>query len=281
MLCLLCCCTAIFAQQDKHGNPVFNSVVLKEIKLNGLLLHCNYYTLKHNLENPQSSVFIADTPTLAQIADAAVRLPSDFFILTKESRVVALITLLPPPQRSFMVIDMKTGEQSLFPCALTGDMTQNRAAEIMREQYDPAARLVNGQLFFNGQVYSVLKSADIEKAAQDLIMKEKLNERPPSDRILPSQEALKQMVLQESQPGGRMDFFTEIKGIEKDGVQIKPGVFSTNMSVALYRWGRACFEVGVNTLEDAQAIYAAWQQRALTEREKDYIRMGFFKEWER
>lgn len=269
-----------FAQQDKNGNPVFNSIVLKEVQVGEFVLHSNYYTLKNNIEHPQSSVFISAKPTLDQIEDAAVGLPSDFFILTKESRTVVLVTLLERPGRQFMVIEMNSGEQSLYPCTLKGDITENRAKELMQEKYDPAATLRQNKLTFHGKQFVVIPEADIEAAVLDLIAKEQLDKLPPSQMIIPSQEELKTFILSESKEGGKLDFFTEIKGKENDGVQIKPGVFSTNRSVALYKWGRACFEIGVNTVADAQDIYAAFQGRAVSEREKDYIRMGFFKEWE-
>jgi hypothetical protein len=36
-------------------------------------------------------------------------------------------------------------------------------------------------------------------------------------------------------------------------------VFTTKQSVALYKWGRACFDIGVNTVEDAYGIFAEHQ----------------------
>ena len=65
--------------------------------------------------------------------------------------------------------------------------------------------------------------------------------------------------IEESKEGGSFDFFTEIKGKEYKAIQVKPGVFSTNSGIALYKWGRACFEVGVNTVEDAYAIFAKFK----------------------
>jgi hypothetical protein len=74
----------VFAQTDKNGNPVFNSVSTSEKSIDNFLLISNYYTLRNNIENKQSSVFISAIPTLDQIEKAATNLTSDFFILTKE-----------------------------------------------------------------------------------------------------------------------------------------------------------------------------------------------------
>ena len=61
---LLTCLTLgqIFGQTDKNGNPVFNSVSTNEKAFDDFLLISNYYTLKNNLENSQSSVFISEKP---------------------------------------------------------------------------------------------------------------------------------------------------------------------------------------------------------------------------
>jgi hypothetical protein len=48
-----------FGQTDKNGNPVFNSVSTTEKSFDDFLLISNYYTLKNNIENKQSSVFVS------------------------------------------------------------------------------------------------------------------------------------------------------------------------------------------------------------------------------
>ena len=53
-----------FGQRDKNGNPVFNSISTSEKTFDSFLLISNYYTLKNNIENKQSSVFISENPTL-------------------------------------------------------------------------------------------------------------------------------------------------------------------------------------------------------------------------
>ena len=99
--------------------------------------------------------------------------------------------------------------------------------------------------------------------------------------IIPSKKELEIFVLNETKEGGKLDFFTEIKGKEYDGVQIKQGVFTTKGSIALYKWGRANFDIGVNTIEDAYSIFSKFKNRKLNEKEKAYIKMGFNKEWEK
>lgn len=93
-----------------------------------------------------------------------------------------------------------------------------------------------------------------------------------------TQADLRASVLKETQPGGRLDFFTSIKGHEYDGAQIKPGVYSTLGHIALYKWGRAVKEMGVENVEDAYAIFSEFKSQPIGQRDKDYIKTGFRKE---
>lgn len=271
----------LFGQTDKNGNPVFNSVSTTEKSFDDFLLISNYYTLKNNIENKQSSVFVSENPTLDQVEKASVNLPSDFFILTKDNKMIAMVMLQNYPKRQFMTIEILTNQQATFECNLVGDITENRANEIIKEKYDPSATVYNGKLKFNGKEFKIITSKEIEKAVSELIKKEKLNKIQPSEVILPSKNEIKSFILTQTKEGGKLDFFTEIKGKEFDGVQIKAGVFTTKQSVALYKWGRACFDIGVNTVEDAYEVFAEYKDKPVNDRDKEYIKAGFYKEWEK
>jgi len=271
----------IFGQTDKDGNPVFNSVSTGEKSFDDFLLTSSYYTLKNNIENRLSSVFISKSPTLDQIEKAAINLPSDFFILTKKSEMVVTVMLQNYPKREFMTIIVATDQQKTFPCKLSGDITENRANEIIKEKYDSTAKIEDNVLTFNNKKFQIITTKEIEEAVLDLIKKEKLDKEKPSNITLLSQKEIQEYVLSETKEGGKLDFFTEIKGHEYDGVQVKPGVFTTKQGVALYLWGRACFDIGVNTLEDAYEIFAKFKGSPLNMRDKEYIKRGFYKELEK
>ncbi len=268
-----------FGQIDK--DPVFNSVSTGEKQFDNFLLISNYYTLENNIENRGSSVFISENPSLEEIEDAAINLPSDFFILTKESKVICMVILNNSPKREFLSIVMRNNLHSNFPTSLIGDITENRANEIVRKGFDPNGIIENGILRFNGKELTIISNQEIEEAVLALIKSEKLDKKRPSNIIMPSQREIADYIIAESQEGRELDFFTEIKGKEYDGVQIKPGVFTTKQSVALYKWGRACFDLGVNTIDDAYAIFMKFKDGHISDRSKEYIRMGFYKEWEK
>ena len=194
--------------------------------------------------------------------------------------MINMVMMINKPKRVFLVVEPQSGRQSEYKCKLKGDISENRAKEII-EEFDPSARIVDGYLHINQRKLKVISNTTIKAAVLNLIEKKKLANSSANDTKLLSQAEIKEIVLAESKPDGRLDFFTEIKGKEYDRVQIKPGVFTTLNSIALYKWGRANFELGVNTVEDAYAIFSEFKARKIGEQEKGYIKMGFEKEWEK
>ncbi len=96
-----------------------------------------------------------------------------------------------------------------------------------------------------------------------------------------STDTLRKIILTESKVGGKLDFFTEIKGKENDGVQVNPGTYITLGSFAIYRWGREVSNLGIKNIEEAYSIFSELKSRTLNEKEKAYIKMGFLKELEK
>lgn len=271
----------IYAQDTKVDNPVYNSIITSEKAINDLTLISNYYTLENNINNSNSMVYISNEPTLDEIEEAATANASDFFLLTKENKMVVMISLVNSPKREFMVIIMKNNKQKFYSCKLVGDIAENRASELITNQYDPEAYIENNILFFNKKTFRIINNNDIEEAVLELIKSKKLDRKKPSDIVYLSQGKMKSYIISETKEGGSFDFFSEIKGKENNGVQVMPGVFSTYKSVALYQWGRACFDLGVNTIDDALEIYTEINGKPLYDRDKSYIKMGFYNEWEK
>ncbi len=270
-----------YSQTDKNGNPIFNSIITSEQEFENFKLISNYYTLENNIENKNSSVYISDKPSLNEIEKSAIELSSDFFLITRNQHISNMVLIVNEPKRTFIVIDIATNKQSEFDCDLKGDITENRANEIIKVGFDSNAKIQKGKLYFNDKKLKITTNTDINKAVLSLIKKQELDKTITSNVKIPTQEELKDIILAETKEGGQLDYFTEIKGKEYDGVQIKPGVFSTKLGIALYKWGRATFENGVNTLEDSYRIFAEFKGRELNRNEKDYIKLGFNKELEK
>ncbi len=269
------------SQTDHNGNPVFNSISTAEEVVKDFRLISNYYTLKNNIENRGSSVYISDKPTLQEMSNAATMLPSDFFVIMKGQSIVNMIILVNQPSKKFLVHNPNTGKQNSFDCSIKGDITENRANEIIRENYDPKAKIDGNKFYFNDGQLKIISNKLIRAKVLELIEKQKLGIGDTSGIKILSREEVRAHILVQTKEGGELDFFTPIKGKEYDGVQIKPGLFTTNLGVALYKWGRSNFDLGVNTVEDALSIFAEFKGRELNQREKDYIKRGFHKELEK
>jgi hypothetical protein len=90
-----------------------------------------------------------------------------------------------------------------------------------------------------------------------------------------SQSEIKTFILLETKKGGKLDFFTPIKDKEYNGSQIKHGIYASNIEVALYKWGKANYELGVENVDTAITIFAEFKARELNGKEKSLITMGF------
>jgi len=90
-----------------------------------------------------------------------------------------------------------------------------------------------------------------------------------------SQQEIKSFILTETKEGGKLDFFTAIKGKEYNGAQVMKGIFMSNIEIALYKWGKANFELGVENIETALNIFQEFKGKELDMREKEIIPMGY------
>jgi hypothetical protein len=278
---LLFAASYAFSQTDNNGNPVFNSVTTHEELIQDFHLSFNYYTLKNNIDNKGSSVFISDTPTLDQIENAATSLPSNFFIILRRGTVLNMIIVLDKPGRKFLVINPATGKRNQFRCKIKGEISEDRAMEIVKENYDPAAKIERGMLFFNNKKFVISANSEIKDAVLNLVSDEKLAIADSTHIKILSKDELKAKIIAETKEGGSFDFFTKIKGHEYDAFAIKPGLIATNIEIALYKWGRVNSDLGVDTVQDALAIWAEIKGRPANSRELGMITKGFNKELEK
>lgn len=283
ILCLLLFTTLAFSQTDRNGNPVFNSVSLQEQSFSDYTLSTNYYPLKNNIDNRGSSVFVAENPSLEQIITSAIELSSNFYLVLKDGNTIACMLVLGNLNDKIVLAadPQNPHSPSKYKLKLKGDITQDRAEEILHENYDQSAKIENGTLYFNKKKYTIIHNADIIKRIVQIVDEDKLYENDDANVQLLTQDEIRRYITEISQEGGELDFFTEIKGKEYDGVQIKPRLFTTKLSIALYKWGRACYDLGLNTSDDALVLFAEIKGRELSEKEVSYITAGFNKDWEK
>ena len=266
--------TTTFAQTMKAGDPTVNFVTISELTVKDFKLSSNYYTLKNNLSNRTSEAYVADRPSLAQITAAALRMPSEQFKISKNGKQLSMVLFLTGENNAFLVINPLSKIQSGFTSGLTGAISENRAKELVKEKYDPAAVIRGDQLTFNKTQFTIIPDAKIREAVISLIEKEGLSNEGPAGSALTYAEIYNQ-ILTGSKEGGKFDFFTPIKGKEYDERALKPGVLSTNINVALYEWGKANATLGVKSVQDALAYFAELNKRTVSGREIEYITLGF------
>jgi len=265
------------AQTDAGGHPVLHSISMGEDTIGDCRLLANYYPLHNNVDDRTTSVYISDTPGIREMEKAATNLPADFFVLVRDNQIIKLILVNNYPDKYILVSTPGEDKPKFYQKRVKGDIAENRAIELVRSRLDSSATIVDGKLLFNGRHYSIMSNQDIKAAVIGLIKKEHFDSAQPSGTRLLTKAEIHERVLQETKEGGKLDFFTQIKGHEMDGIQVKPGLLDTRIDMALYSWGRACYEAGVADVDEAHAIFTEFKGRPLNIREREYIKLGFEK----
>lgn len=257
----------------------FNSVSQSETKIGKFSIVFNYYPLNNNINNARSSVFLDSHPTAEQAMIAAINLPSDFVVIRDSQVVIAIIILVNKPKREFLIIDPIRQSQYVLPCNLNGDITPNRANELLKHDFESKSYIQKGELFIQGRKLKIISNKALEKKIMDIIALEGLLTQEKV--ILSDAEKKKTMILQQSVENRSLDYFSKIKGIENMEIEIVPGVYETNLNFALYKWGRATKDLGIETVDFTLIIWQELVHRNPTKQEIEMIRSGFNKSWEK
>lgn len=275
MICLfLVLWHAVDAQVDGNGNPVFNSIQLSTEQLGEFELSFNYYTIQDNIDNFQSSVFVSETPSLDDYIGFARNLPSYFFMLNRGPDVVFMIMLNQKVNGhetlfSYTVLDPATMKVVDLPCNVSGEVTEVRAEEMLKNKYDPASEYVsmgNNKLFvFDGMGYRIQPfnavKDEVRKLAHELIMR------------LDDQGTPEDYIRKESK-GGRLDF-AQLLESEGDRMFLENGVAYNRKDFAIYLWGQAVKQIGVSSKAAAKKLWEEIYGRALTAVEVKSLNEGF------
>ncbi len=265
---------AAYAQQSG-----LNSIQLREIKINNFTLVFNYYTLQNSINSAQSSVFLDSHPTAEQAMIAAINLPSDFVVIRDSQSVVAIIVLVNKPKREFLIIDPIRQSQYAVPCSLTGDITENRVTELLKHEFESKSYRRNLEYFIQGRRLKIISNKSIENKMMEIIRSEKVMDQKTDN---PNHfDRNKAMILYQSVDNRPLDFFTKIRGKENVEIEIVSGVYETNINFALYKWGRANKDLGIESVETALMIWEELVHRNPTSQEIEMIRSGFNKAWEK
>jgi len=257
----------------------FHSIQIRESKIKNHTLIYSYYTLQNNINNANSSVFLDSNPTPEQAMIAAINLPSDFVAIRDSQTVIAIILMVNKPKREFLVIDPIRQSQFKLPCNLLGDITSNRANELVKHDFESKSYIQKGELFIQGRKLKIISNKALEKKIMDIIASEGLLTQEKV--VFSDAERKKTMILQQSVENRSLDYFTKIKGKENVEIEIVSGVYETNLNFALYKWGRATKDLGIETVDFSLIIWQELVHRNPTTQEIEMIRSGFNKSWEK
>jgi hypothetical protein len=257
----------------------FHSILIRESKIKNHTLIYSYYTLQNNINNANSSVFLDSNPTPEQAMIAAINLPSDFVAIRDSQTVIAIILLVNKPKREFIIIDPIRQSQYVLPCNLIGDITSNRANELVKHDFESKSYIQKGELIIQGRKLKIISNKALEKKIMDIISSEGLLTQ--NKIVLSDAERKKTMILQQSLENRSLDYFTKIKGNENVEIEIVPGVYETNLNFALYKWGRATKDLGIETVDFSLIIWQELVHRNPTKQEIEMIQSGFNKSWEK
>jgi hypothetical protein len=163
ILLFLCLSSVSFSQVDNNGNPIFNSIAFAEDTLSTCILHSNYYTISNNIDNQNSSVFVNSNPTIEEIIKFSRELPSYFFIVSNNKIVSHMIMVLVKIEGkksiySFNILNPENGQQVELPSETKGDVTEVRAAELLKKYPDNSKELKmgpNSMIVFDKVAYSI------------------------------------------------------------------------------------------------------------------------------
>ena len=155
--------------QDKNTSPLHSYEKLT-FNYKEFTVIDYYITLDSNINNEKSGLFISKKPAPAQILDAALNTISDSFVVAKNNVALYTIIIGASPYNSIKTVELKTGRQNTFTPNFTGNITANRAIEIVSNGYDKKkGSIVDGVLFFNNRKLNIISNSDIKTEISSII----------------------------------------------------------------------------------------------------------------
>jgi hypothetical protein len=176
---------AIYPQVDNNGNPIFYSITVSEDTLANFSLSSNYYTISNNINNPESSVFVSENPSTEEIIEFVRTKPSYYFLVHQNQVVSTMIVLLPrldgkKSKYSYLIMNPNNKQQIELPCEISGDVTEIRAAELLKEYEKDSKELHIGPksfILFGNVAYSTQSFDEVKNDLISLVTKYKLYEK--------------------------------------------------------------------------------------------------------
>jgi len=239
--------TSVFGQTNKNGNPIFNSDLISEEKLDNFKLTSSYYNIKENISNKKSSVYVSDNPTLDEYIKFSRDLPAAFFIAHKGQTVICMIILLQKNDNgkttlTYNIVNPNTKKSIQVPCTVWGEINEKRADELLKLKADTASAIIdlpnNGKgLLFNGIAYRI-QPFDKLKAEVIEIVDQMMGGGKQTEVIKDPEEYIRKETI-----GGKLDFNKTLEN-EKTPFFLHDGIAYNKKDFAIYLWGKKVKNVG-------------------------------------
>lgn len=277
-LILVICLTLnqLLAQQSPAPDVKMDHEILGTEDMGNFELTSGYYPIQGNIDNPECVFFFSESPSMEEYFNFARGVAAYFFIIHQGKAVISQIVVMPKKDGAettlyYNVQNPVTGETINVECGVSGDIAEKRAEELLQLEIDKDMEIVDlptgGQgLLFQGipypiQSYDALKAEVTELAKRLMAPQLKPIENP-------------EMFIRAESIGGKLDFAKVLEKEERKTFAYE-GVTYSKKDFAIFLWGQAVKQLGIQSTERAVQLWEEIQGRKLTGPEEQALTKGF------
>lgn len=160
---LLTSIVILFSGSFTYGQEL-QSQVKSHTTVNGYSITDYYYNLEQKFGVPSKTERVDKKLVLDEIIHTALTMKSDSFVVSKNEQPMYTVVLHGTAQKSMTIRDLKSDRVKTVSLDVPGDITANRAIEILNRRYQSKkSRIENGVLYFNNNTYRVIENHTIQE----------------------------------------------------------------------------------------------------------------------
>lgn len=176
------------SKTDAQGQPLLNAVPVADTVATDFSVVANYYTIQGNIDEPASSVFMSEAPSLDDYDRFARAIPSYAFVVVAEDEARSVVSLWQDPADDsfWFLVPAPGGEEAVFLPAgyafASSDpvLTEVRGLELLEGGVDAEAAPVQGddgqvQVVFNQTRHNVLPFSTVLSDVVTLVQEHALH----------------------------------------------------------------------------------------------------------
>lgn len=258
----------LFSQIDKNGNPVFNSVNIEKTNLDDFEIISNYYTIKDNIDNKLSSVFVRETPSIEDFVNFSTKLPSYYFMLVNHGNVQGMAMLIPSPKDDsyfYNVIIPNNNSNIIIPSSLRGKITEHRAKELAVIKNNDS-KITDNQFHISNTNLEIIPFQKVLSEFKEVVV-DKIKSASKTDN------RLEEYIKSESKEGGKFDFKKKLE--DSEGLIAYESILYNKKDFAILMWSASVKSLGYNDFDKAKDLWKSINGRELTEPELKAFKKGF------